>query len=153
MYLVNIDRYKGFKKLGDEMIKEIDHIGIAVSNLKETMRIYKDLLGLECIGTETIEEQKIIHTTFLAGGVKIELVQSTHPEGPIGKFIEKKGEGIHHIAFRVENITESLKELITKGVNLINKEPRIGADGAKIAFIHPKDMKGVLIELLEKVEE
>ena len=134
------------------MIKEIDHIGIAVNDLKETMRIYKDLLGLKCIGTETIEEQKIIHTTFLAGGVKIELVQSTHPEGPIGKFIEKRGEGIHHIAFRVENINESLKELSAKGVNLINDEPKIGADGAKIAFIHPKDMKGVLIELLEKAE-
>ena len=134
------------------MIKEIDHIGIAVNDLKETMRIYKDLLGLECIGTETIEEQKIVHSTFLAGGVKIELVQSTHPEGPIGKFIEKRGEGIHHIAFRVENINESLKELSAKGVNLINDEPKIGADGAKIAFIHPKDMKGVLIELLEKAE-
>ena len=134
------------------MIKEIDHIGIAVSNLKETMRIYKDLLGLECIGTETIEEQKIIHATFLAGSVKIELVQSTHPDGPIGKFIEKRGEGLHHIAFRVENINESLKELSEKGVNLIDEKVRIGADGAKIAFIHPKDMKGVLIELVERVK-
>jgi methylmalonyl-CoA/ethylmalonyl-CoA epimerase len=149
---VNIDLYKVFRKLGDEMIKEIDHIGIAVSNLKESMSIYNELLGLECIGTETIEEQKIILAKFLVGGVRIELVQSTHPEGPIGKFIEKRGEGIHHIAYRVDNIGESLKELSAKGVNLIDKEPRIGAGGAKIAFIHPKDMKGVLIELLEKVD-
>ena len=134
------------------MIKEIDHIGIAVNDLKEAMSIYKDLLGLEFMGTETIEDQKIIHATFLADRVKIELVQSTHPDGPIGKFIEKRGEGIHHIAFRVENIDESLKELRAKGVKLINETPRIGAGGAKIAFIHPKDMKGVLIELMERVE-
>ena len=135
------------------MIKEIDHIGIAVNDLKAAMSIYKDLLGLEFKGMEAIEEQKIIHATFLAGRVKIELVQSTHPDGPIGKFIEKRGEGIHHIAFRVENIDESLKELSAKGVNLIDEKARIGADSAKIAFIHPKDMKGVLIELMERVEE
>ena len=134
------------------MIEQIDHIGIAVKNLKETMRIYKDLLGLELIGEETIEEQKITLAKFLVGKVKIELVQSTHPESAIGKFIEKRGEGIHHIAFRVENIHESLKELSAKGINLIDKEPRIGAGGAKIAFIHPKDMNGVLIEFLEEKE-
>ena len=134
------------------VIKEIDHIGIAVNDLKKTMSIYRDILGLKFIGSEEIEEQKIIHATFLAGEVKIELVQSTHPDGPIGKFIEKKGEGIHHIAFRVENIDESLKELNAKGVNLIDEKARIGADGAKIAFIHPKDMKGVLIELVERAK-
>ena len=152
MCLENIDQYRGFKDLGDDMIKEIDHIGIAVNDLKGAMSIYKDLLGLEFKGMETIEEQKIIHATFLAGRVKIELVQSTHPDGPIGKFIEKRGEGIHHIAFRVENIDESLKELNAKGVKLIDEKARIGAGGAKIAFIHPKDMKGVLIELMERVE-
>jgi len=134
------------------MIKEIDHIGIAVKDLEEAMSIYRDVLGLEFKGTEAIEEQKIIHATFLAGGVKIELVQPTHPDSTVGKFIEKRGEGIHHIAFRVENINESLKELSTKGVNLIDEKARIGADGAKIAFIHPKDMKGVLIELVEMAE-
>ncbi len=134
------------------MIKEIDHIGIAVNDLKKTMSIYRDILGLKFIGSEEIEEQKIIHATFLAGEVKIELVQSTHPDGPIGKFIEKKGEGIHHLAFRVENIDESLKELRAKGVKLINEKARIGAGGAKIAFIHPKDMKGALIELVERAK-
>ena len=131
------------------MIEEIDHIGIAVNNLETAVSIYKGILGLKFKGTETIEEQKIIHATFLAGRVKIELVQSTHPDGPIGKFIEKRGEGIHHIAFRVENIDESLTKLNAKGVKLIDEKPRIGADGAKIAFIHPKYMKGVLIELVE----
>ena len=134
------------------MIKEIDHIGIAVKDLEEAMSIYTDILGLEFKGTEKIEEQKIIHATFLAGRVKIELVQPTHPDSTVGKFIEKRGEGIHHIAFGVENINESLKELSTKGVNLIDEKARIGADGAKIAFIHPKDMKGVLIELVERAK-
>ena len=131
------------------MIKQIDHIGIAVKDLKEAMSIYRDILGLKFISTEEIEEQKIIHATFMTGRVKIELVQPTHPDSPVGKFIEKRGEGIHHIAFRVENIDESLKELIAKGVNLIDKKARIVADGAKIAFIHTKDMKGVLLELVE----
>ena len=132
------------------MIKEIDHIGIAVNDLEEAMRIYRDILGLEFKGTEAIKEQKIIHATFLVGGVKIELVKSTHPDGPIGKFIEKRGEGMHHIAFRVENIDESLKELSAKGVNLIDEKARIGANGSRIAFIHPKDTNGVLIELVER---
>ena len=134
------------------MIKEIDHIGIAVKDLEEAMSIYTDILGLEFKGTEKIEEQKIIYATFLAGRVKIELVQPTHPDSTVGKFIEKRGEGIHHIAFGVENINEFLKELSTKGVNLIDEKARIGAGGAKIAFIHPKDMKGVLIELVERAE-
>ena len=132
------------------MIKKIDHIGIAVKDLEEAISIYTDILGLEFKGTGTIEEQKIIHATFLVGGVKIELVQPTHPDSPMGKFLEKRGEGMHHIAFRVENIDESLKELSAKGVNLIDKKARTGADGAKIAFIHPGDTKGVLIELVER---
>jgi methylmalonyl-CoA epimerase len=152
MCLENIDQSKSFEDFGDVMIKEIDHIGIAVNDLKEAMSIYTNILGLEPEMTETIEEQKIIHATFLVGGVKIELVQPTHPDGPIGKFIERRGEGMHHIAFRVENIDESLKELRAKGINLIDEKARIGAGGAKIAFIHPKDMKGVLIELVEMAE-
>lgn len=135
------------------MIKQIDHIGIAVKDLKDTMSIYRDILGLKFISTEEIKEQRIIHATFMAGTVKIELVQPTHPDSTVGKFIEKRGEGIHHIAFRVENIDESLKDLSEKGVNLIDEKARIGADGAKIAFIHPKDMKGVLLELVEISKE
>ncbi|UCF11832.1 MAG: methylmalonyl-CoA epimerase [Thermoplasmatales archaeon] len=134
------------------MIKEIDHIGIAVNNLEEAISIYTDILGLESKGAEKIEEQKIILATILVGGIKIELLQSTHPDGAIGKFIKKKGEGVHHIAFIVENIDESLKKLTAKGVNLIDEKARFGAGGAKIAFIHPKDMKGVLIELVERAK-
>ncbi len=135
------------------MILEIDHIGIAVNDLEEAMKIYRDLLCLEIKDKGEIEDQKIINATFLVGGVKIELVQSTQPDGPIGKFILRKGEGIHHIAFRVDNIDKSLRELSAKGVNLIDKKARIGVGGTRIAFIHPKDMKGVLIELVEQVEE
>lgn len=132
------------------MIKEIDHIGIAVRNLEEAMNIYTDILGLECEGTEKIDEQKIIVATILVGGVKIELLQPIHPDGPVGKFIEKRGEGMHHIAFRVDNIDKMLDELKKQGTRLIDEKPRIGAGGARIAFIHPKDMKGVLIELVER---
>ncbi len=134
------------------MIKEIDHIGIAVKDLEEAMSVYKDILDLEFKGTETVEEQKIIQSTFLVGGVRIELVKSTHPDGPIAKFIEKRGEGIHHIALRVEDIDETLKNLSNKGINLINKSAKIGVGGSKIAFIHPKDMNGVLIELVERTK-
>ena len=135
------------------MIKEIDHIGIAVKDLEKTSSIYRDVLGLKFKGTEEIKDQNIKHATFLADKVKIELVQTTHPDGPIGKFIEKRGEGIHHIAFRVDNIDDSLKELSSKGIKLIDEKARIGADGAKIAFIHPKEMNGVLVELVEIIEE
>ncbi len=132
------------------MIKEIDHIGIAVRNLEEAMTVYTDILGLECEGTEKIDEQKIIVATILVGGIKVELLQPTHPDGPIGKFIKKRGEGIHHIAFRVDNIDKMLDELKKQGARLTDEKPRIGAGGARIAFIHPKDMKGVLIELVER---
>ena len=132
------------------IIKKIDHIGIAVNDLEKTMSIYSEILGLKCKHTETLEDQKINLATFLAGDIRIELVQPTHPDGPIAKFIDRRGEGMHHIAFQVENIDTSLKELTAKGVKLIDEKPRNGADGTRIAFIHPKDMNGVLIELVER---
>jgi methylmalonyl-CoA/ethylmalonyl-CoA epimerase len=132
------------------IIKKIDHIGIAVNDLEKTMSIYTDILGLKFKNTETLEDQKINLATFLAGDVRIELVQPSHPDGPIAKFIDRRGEGMHHIAFRVENIDKSLKELTAKGVKLIDEKPRYGADGTRIAFIHPKDMNGILIELVER---
>jgi methylmalonyl-CoA/ethylmalonyl-CoA epimerase len=132
------------------MIKEIDHIGIAVNNLEGSIKIYRDILGLNFKGTEEIQDQKVIVATFLIAGVKVELVQPTHPDSSMRKFIDKRGEGMHHIAFKVDNIDESLKELNGKSVKLIDEKARIGADGARIAFIHPKDMNGVLIELVEK---
>lgn len=151
MYLENIDQWSDFrKKLGGIMIEKIDHIGIAVNNLEDSIRIFRDILGLEFQGTEEIKEQKIIVGTFLAGEVKIELVQPTHPDSTMRKFIDKRGEGMHHIAFSVDNIDKSLTELSEKGIKLIDDKARIGANGARIAFIYPKDMNKVLVEFVER---
>ncbi len=145
------DKPKGMRNLlSDHSINGIDHIGIAVSSLDEGVNHYGETLGLEFEGCEEIAEQKVNVAKFLIGGVEIELLQSTDPEGPIAKFIEKRGEGIHHIAFEVDNIEGCLNELKTKGVALIDEEARIGAGGSRIAFLHPKDMHGVLMELVER---
>jgi len=132
------------------MIDKIDHIGVAVRNLEKAMEVYAGILGLEHEGTEEVTEQKIMASSLLAADVKIELLEPTHPEGPVGRFLEKRGEGVHHIAFRVENIEERLERLKAKGVKLIDEVPRIGAGGAKIAFLHPKGTHGVLVELVER---
>ncbi|HRS53154.1 MAG TPA: methylmalonyl-CoA epimerase [Bacteroidales bacterium] len=131
-------------------ISHIEHIGIAVKNLEEAINFYENVLGLKCYKIETVEEQKVKTAFFLVGQTKIELLESTHPEGPIGKFIEKKGEGIHHIAFAVKNIQESLNELSSKGIKLIDNKPRKGAENLNIAFVHPASNYGVLTELCEK---
>ena len=132
------------------MVVKVDHIGIAVSNLEETLKVYTDLLGMKLHGTETVEEQKV-KTAFLpVGDSEIELLESTAPDGPIAKFIETRGQGIQHIAFKVDDIEAALAELKAKGVRLIDEKPRYGAGGAKIAFLHPKATNGVLIELCQK---
>lgn len=132
------------------MVVKVDHIGIAVSDLAESLKVYTDLLGMKLHGTETVEEQKV-KTAFLPlGDTEIELLESTAPDGPIGKFIEARGQGIQHIAFRVDDIEAALAELKAKGVRLIDEKPRYGAGGAKIAFLHPKATNGVLIELCQK---
>ena len=127
----------------------IEHIGIAVSNLENAIRYYEDVFGLKCYIIEEVPEQKVRTAFFLVGQTKIELLESTDPEGPIGKFIEKKGEGIHHIAFAVGNIKEQLIHSEKMGVKLIDNTPRKGAEGLDIAFIHPKSASGVLIEICE----
>lgn len=132
------------------MIQKIDHLGIAVKSIDAAMKVYTDILGLKVTGIETVEEQKVKTAFIPVGESKIELLESISPDGPIAKFIEKRGEGIQHIALRVDNLEAKLKELKEKGVRLIDEKPRIGAGGAKIAFIHPKDTKGVLIELCER---
>ncbi|BAF59544.1 MAG: methylmalonyl-CoA epimerase [Pelotomaculum sp.] len=132
------------------MIKKIDHIGIAVRDLAEALKLYEGLLGLKSIGTEVVEEQKVKVAFLPTGDSEVELLESTTPDGPIAKFIEKNGEGIQHIAFRVDNIEQRLAELKEKGVRLIDEKPRRGAGGAKIAFLHPKSTFGVLIELSER---
>ncbi len=127
----------------------IEHIGIAVKNLEESIKYYEDVLGLECYNVEEVKDQKVKTAFFKVGEVKIELLESTDPEGPIGKYVEKKGEGIHHIAFAVENIEDKLKHAEEKGIRLIDAEPRKGAEGLDIAFLHPKSTFGVLTELCE----
>ncbi|MGC8720523.1 MAG: methylmalonyl-CoA epimerase [Thermodesulforhabdaceae bacterium] len=129
---------------------KIDHIGIAVKSIEEARKLYEGILGLKYEGSETVAEQKVTTAFFPIGDTEIELLESTDPEGPVAKFIEKRGEGIHHIAFRVENIEEALEELKKQGVQLIDEKPRIGAGGARIAFLHPKATGGVLIEICER---
>ena len=127
----------------------IEHIGIAVKNLEESIKYYEEVLGLKCYNVEEVKDQKVKTAFFKVGEVKIELLESTDPEGPIGKYVEKKGEGIHHIAFAVNNIEEKLKHAEEKGVRLIDAAPRKGAEGLDIAFLHPKSTFGVLTELCE----
>jgi methylmalonyl-CoA/ethylmalonyl-CoA epimerase len=127
----------------------IEHIGIAVKNLDESIKYYEEVLGLECYNVEEVADQKVKTAFFQVGDTKIELLESTDPEGPIGKFIEKKGEGIHHMAFAVKNIEDQLKHAEDKGIRLIDKAPRKGAEGLNIAFLHPKSTFGVLTELCE----
>ena len=132
------------------MITKLDHIGIAVSSLEEASKTYRDVLGLKDHGVEVVEEQKVKVAFFPVGDTEIELLESTDPEGPIAKFIEKRGEGVQHLAFRVDNIEAALDEMRTKGIRLIDEKPRYGAGGARIAFLHPKSTGGVPIELCER---
>ncbi len=131
-------------------ITKIDHLGIAVKSIDAGKTFWSDVLGLAFEGSETVETQKVTTAFFPVGESEVELLESTSPDGPVAKYIEKKGEGIQHIAFRVENIEEALQELKDKGVRLIDETPRIGAGGAKIAFLHPKATAGVLVELCQR---
>jgi methylmalonyl-CoA/ethylmalonyl-CoA epimerase len=128
----------------------IEHIGIAVKNLEESIPFYENLLGIKCYAIEEVKDQKVKTAFFLIGQTKIELLESTDPDGPIGKFIEKKGTGIHHIAFAVENADSALKEAEANGVQLIDKQSRKGAEGMNIGFLHPKSTQGILLELCSK---
>jgi methylmalonyl-CoA/ethylmalonyl-CoA epimerase len=127
----------------------IEHIGIAVKNLEESISFYEEVLGMKCYGIEEVKDQKVKTAFFQVGQTKIELLESTDPEGPIGRFIEKKGEGIHHIAFAVKDIEGCLEHVASKGVRLVDEKPRRGAEGLDIAFLHPKSTHGVLTELCE----
>lgn len=131
-------------------VLKIDHLGIAVHSIEEAKKFFQDTLGLKFEGSETVAEQKVTTAFFPVGDSEVELLESTAPDGPIAKYLEKRGEGIQHIAFRVENIEEALAELKEKGIRLIDEKPRLGAGGAKIAFLHPKSTHGVLIEISER---
>ena len=128
----------------------IEHLGIAVKSLDESIPYYESLLGTKCYLIEEVKDQRVKTAFFLVGQTKIELLESTDVEGPIGKFLEKKGEGIHHIAFAVQDAGEALKEAETKGITLIDKVARKGAENMNIGFLHPKSTKGVLIEFCSK---
>src|ERR1035437_136013 len=131
----------------------IEYIGIAVRNLEESIKFYEDTFGLKCYAVEEVKDQKVRTAFFEVGQTKIELLESTEPDGPIGKFIEKKGEGVHHLAFSVKNIESALTEIEKKGIQLIDKQPRKGAEGLDIAFLHPESTFGILTELCEKKEK
>ena len=131
-------------------VKHIDHIGIAVKSLDQAGRFYTEVLGLPIAETETVEDQKVTVAFIPITDSEVELLESTDPDGPVARYIASKGEGIQHIAYRVENLEEALAELKEKGVRLIDQEPRKGAGGTRIAFIHPKETNGVLVELCER---
>jgi methylmalonyl-CoA/ethylmalonyl-CoA epimerase len=132
------------------MVKKVDHIGIAVKNLEETLKFYQDVMGMDLAGTEIVEEQHVRVAFLPIGDTEIELLESTDPEGPIARYIDKKGEGVQHIAYKVDNIEEAIAEMKAKGVRMIDEKPRYGAGGAKIAFCHPKSTNGVLVELTQR---
>ncbi len=130
----------------------IEHIGIAVKDLDIAIRYYEDILGLKCYKIEEVADQKVRTAFFQVGQTKIELLEATAPDSPIAKFIEKKGEGIHHLAFAVQGIDEKLQEIAQKGIQLIDQKARRGAEGLDIGFLHPKSTFGVLTEFCEKRE-
>ena len=130
-------------------LSHIEHIGIAVKSLEDAILYHEEKLGLKCYAIEEVADQKVKTSFFKIGQTKIELLESTSPDETIAKFIEKKGEGVHHIAFATNNLQEALNDIADKGVQLIDKAPRKGAEGLNIAFLHPKSTLGVLTELCE----
>jgi methylmalonyl-CoA/ethylmalonyl-CoA epimerase len=128
----------------------IEHIGIAVKSIEESLPYYENVLGLKCYAVEEVKDQKVKTAFFQVGQTKIELLESTDPEGPIGKFVEKRGEGIHHIAFAVNDVSAALENAAENGIRLIDEQPRKGAEGLNIGFLHPKFTQGVLTEFCGK---
>jgi len=134
------------------MFKRIDHLGVAVEDLEAAVQLFRDTLGLEYSGEETVAEQKVKTAFFPVGESSIELLEPTDPDSPVAKFIAKRGVGIHHIALRVDDVAKTIEELTARGVKMIDSVPRDGAHGAKIAFIHPKSTPGMLVELCQRME-
>lgn len=135
------------------MLNKIEHLGIAVKNLEESNLLFQKLLGTTAYKQEEVPSENVITSFFKTGESKIELLQATHPESAIAKFIEKKGEGIHHIAFDVTNIYQEIHRLKAEGFVMIHEEPKKGADNKLIAFLHPKSTNGVLIEICQEILE
>lgn len=132
------------------MVKNIDHVGIAVKNLEEALKFYENVLGLKSNGTEVVEEQKVKVAFLPTGDSEVELLEATSEDSPIAKFIEKNGEGVQHIAYRVDDVEKAIAEMKELGMRMIDEKPRYGAGGAKIAFCHPKSTGGVLVELCQR---
>ena len=133
-----------FKILG------IEHVAIAVSSLKEPSKVFGDILGIDNTSTEEVVDQKVVTDIFDTGRGKVELLEATSEDSPISNFLEKRGNGVHHIAFLVDNLEIALKDLAESGIDLIDRSPRIGAEGMLIAFLHPKSTGGILVELCQK---
>ena len=132
------------------MIKKIDHLGIAVKNLEESIKFYEEVFKLKCEGVETVADQKVKTAFFTIGDVHIELLEPMEEESAVGKFIAKNGEGIHHIAYEVDSVVGGLEHVKNKGVRLIDEKPRKGAHNKGIAFLHPKSTQGVLTEFCQE---
>lgn len=132
------------------MIEGLDHIGIAVEKIEDALVLYEKILGLKLERIKVVEDQKVKLAILYAGETKIELLEPTDPEGPVGKFLQKRGEGVHHLALKVSKIEDAIQKLKDEGVQFIDEKPRIGAEGRKIAFIHPKSTRNVLLELCQK---
>ncbi len=128
----------------------IAHIGIAVRDLDDALRLYHDALGLPLHGRETVESDRVTVAFLPIGDTEVELLEATDPQSPVARFIEKRGEGIHHVAFEVDDVGETLEILRERGFRLIDENPRTGAGGVRVAFVHPRSAHGVLIELCEK---
>ena len=133
------------------MVRKIEHIGIAVKNLKDSNALYAQLLGKAAYKMETVASEGVSTSFFETGDSKIELLEATSPDSPIAKFIEKRGEGIHHIAFEVADIKKEMERLRTQGFRLLNEEPKRGADNKWVCFVHPKSANGVLVELCQEI--
>lgn len=132
---------------------KVEHIGIAVKDLEESNGLFKKLFGTAHYKIEEVASENVNTSFFKVGETKIELLEATHPDSPIAKFIEKKGEGVHHIAYEVEDIHAEMKRLENEGFTLLNKEPKRGADNKLICFLHPKTTNGVLVELCQELAE
>jgi methylmalonyl-CoA/ethylmalonyl-CoA epimerase len=135
------------------MIKKVDHIGIAVKSIEEALPFYTDVLGLEVQGIEEVESEKLKVAFIKVGDTKLELLEATSPDSAVAKHIEKRGEGIHHVALGVDSIQERIDEIKAKGIQMIQDQPKVGAGGALVAFMHPKSTGRVLVELCEKKEK
>jgi methylmalonyl-CoA/ethylmalonyl-CoA epimerase len=132
------------------MIKKIEHLGIAVANIEESLRVFETLLGTQCYKIEEVESEGVKTAFLQVGESKIELLEATNPDSPIAKYLEKRGQGIHHIAFEVDNIQTEIERLLNEGFVLIHESPKNGADNKLIAFLHPKSTESILIELCQE---